>query len=168
MNHSHQTRGFQIGSPSITPLQPAIKHPDLYHYKDHLSQDPFHFSYLNHPIYNDPYFVHSTVSSHPVIMSHYYRHVPSIEYRRNDGIVLAFGVASSHTLASSTEKPVPSPSRAATGVTASAQMFQNLDALVVPGFDAPPSKSPTNPGGVEAHPTSVARVFVLLYGNGTN
>ena len=103
-------------------------------------------------------------------MSHYYRHVPSIESRRNDGIVFAVGVASYHTLASSTEKPVPSRSRAAISGTASAhaQMFHSLDALVVSGFGAPPSKSSTNRGGVEAHLTSVARVFVLLYGNGMN
>ena len=103
-------------------------------------------------------------------MSHYYRHVTSIESRRNDGILYAVGVASFHTLASSTEKPVPSRSRAATSGTTSAhaQMFHHLDALLISGFGAPPSKSSTNRGGVEAHLTSVAKVFVLLYGNGMN
>ena len=132
--------------------------------------DAFHFSYLKHPIYNDPYFLHSTVSPPPVIMSHYYRHVPSIESRRNDGMIFAVGVASYHTLPSHVEEPGLSSSTAPGTGTASpgAQQFHSLDALVVSAFGAPPSKSSINRGGVEAHLTSAARVFVLLYGNDVN
>lgn len=132
-------------------------------------KDPFHFSYQDHPIYQDPYFQHQSFSPSPVLMSRYYRHVPSIQARRNDGIVFAVGVASYYSFPQlkkmekvrSTHETSPSST-----IHSRSNLFESLDALVVASFGAPPSKSSPNRGGVEAHLTSKARVFILLYGNG--
>ena len=128
--------------------------------------DSFHFSYVNHPVFNDLYFLHSSVSPPPVVISRYYRYVPSIQSRRNDEILFAVGVALYHTSPSPKHNPIQATTTVATGSAPFPQIFQSLDALVVSAFGAPPSKSSPNRGGVEAQLRSAGRVFVLLYGNG--
>ena len=132
--------------------------------------DPLHFSYLNHPIYTDPYFLHSTISPHPIIMSRYYRHVPSIQSRWNDGILFSVRAASYHTTPTLHQTPIPITSQASTTTLSPHPhhllRIQNLDALVVSAFGAHLFESSSTRGGVEAHFASSARFFILLYDNG--
>lgn len=112
------------------------------------------FSYKQHPLFQDQYFNEYSEQLSPVIMSRYYRHVPSMNARRNDLMLFAVGKATYSTDVSSLRKE-----------TGWKTLFENLDILLVSGFGKPASSSEKNQGGLEVHLTRRARVFVLLYGS---